>query len=149
VAWALNQVAADDPSLVDAALAAGERLQEASVAAASGRGDELRAAAADSRAATDAVVRAAAKLLAAKGAAARPALADTVRAAVLDADVAAELRAGRLTEEHETPGFGLSADAVPDAAMAAAGDRAAQRAAEAEERKRREAAEAEAAKLEH
>jgi hypothetical protein len=106
-AWALNQVARTDPSLVEAALEAGASLRAATDAAVGGDASQLRAATAADRAATEALVDAAAEQLGSKGPAAKHSLAATVRAAVLDDDVAVELRAGTLTVEHDGSGFGF------------------------------------------
>ena len=66
-AWALNQVAREQPDLVEAAIDAGEQLRAASDAAVAGRPGELRAATAAERTAANAVVKAAAAHLGAAG----------------------------------------------------------------------------------
>jgi hypothetical protein len=106
-AWALNQVARSDPSLVEAALDAGARLREATDAAVGGDPATLRQATAEDRKASDAVVDAAADRLGGRGPAARQQLAATLRAAVLDDGVADELRRGVLAVDHDAAGFGF------------------------------------------
>jgi hypothetical protein len=106
-AWALNQVARQHPDLVEAALEAGAGLRLASEAAASGDASGLRAATAAERAAAQAVVKAARTHLGARAEALVPGLLGTLRVAALDDEVAAQLRAGRLTTEHEQAGFGF------------------------------------------
>jgi hypothetical protein len=109
-AWALNQVARQHPDLVEAALEAGAGLRLASEAAASGDASGLRAATAAERAAAQAVVKAARTHLGARAEALVPGLLGTLRVAALDDEVAAQLRAGRLTTEHEQAGFGFGRD---------------------------------------
>lgn len=110
-AWALNQVARTDPDLVDDALEAGAALRAATDAAMAGDPGALREATAADRAASGALVAAARERLAgAGGAGADTRLAATIRAAVLDDDVAADLRRGTLTADHDRSGLGLGAE---------------------------------------
>jgi hypothetical protein len=117
-AWALNQVARQDPPAVVAAIDAGARLRAASSAAVGGARDGLRGAAAEDRAATAAVVDAAAGHLPAATPDVRAKLAATVRVATLDAGVADQLRRGVLSADHETPGVGFTGT-EPDPPLAA------------------------------
>jgi hypothetical protein len=113
-AWALDVVAREDAALLDAALAAGAELRRASDKAVGGDPGGLREATAKERKATDAVVDAAARRLGStRGAAARPELAATLRAAVLDDAVADDLRRGVLVDTHESAGFGFGLDLEP------------------------------------
>jgi hypothetical protein len=107
-------VARTQAPLVAAALEAGEALRVANDAAASGSGAaaDLRAAGAADRDATNQVVAAAVAVLGGKGQDVRQQLSATVRAAVLDPEVADELRAGVLTSHHEAPGFGFGLEAA-------------------------------------
>jgi hypothetical protein len=107
-AWALNQVARDEPGLLDAAVEAGHRLHEATEAAVGGKGDALRAAMAGEQAASGEAVEAAMRHLGERGAELSPRLAGTLRAAALDDDVADQLRRGVLSTDHEASGFGFA-----------------------------------------
>jgi hypothetical protein len=115
-AWALNQVAREQPDLVVAVLDSGAALKAAMEAALSGDATGLRPAQAGERAAVDAALGAALAHLGSAGLAAgdqaRQRLAATLRAAVVDATVAAELEAGSLDRDHDLPGFGLDAPEV-------------------------------------
>ena len=168
-AWALNQVARDRPELVDALLDAGAGLRGAIEDAMRGDASRVREAQAAERRAVDAAVTAAGKVLTAAGKAVTEALrlrmAASLRAAVVDGEVADLVRRGVLDADRDAPGFGLdgfSVAAAPAAARratrptpkrppAAAGEQAERRriaaeADEAEDRARRlerEAAEAE------
>jgi hypothetical protein len=110
-AHALNQVARQQPDLIEAALDAGIALRDASEAATTGDAGGVRTATAAERAAAQAVVKAARAHLGARGDALVPALLATLRAGALDAAVAEQLRAGTLTSEHEQAGFGFGLDA--------------------------------------
>lgn len=112
-AWALDQVARTAPDLLEAALAAGAALREASDAVAAGGSADLRTATAEERAAATEVVRAAAEHLGRRADALRPVLLATLRAAALDDDVAAHLRRGTLAADVEQPGFGFGAEVGP------------------------------------
>ena len=109
-AWALNQVAREEPDLIEAALEAGEALRAAADAAADGAATGLREATAAERAAAQAVGKAAKRHLGARGEALVPSLLATLRAAALDADVADQVRRGTLVTEHEQAGFGFGLD---------------------------------------
>lgn len=109
-AWALNQVAREHPDLVTDALDAGARLREATEAAVGGDRDVLRTAMADDQAASRAVVDAATRHLGAKGAGLTQKLAGTVRAAVLDDEIADEWQRGVLTADHDASGFGFGTE---------------------------------------
>lgn len=109
-AWALNQVARTDPDLVHDALEAGAELRAATDAALAGDRAGLRSASAEDRAASAALVRAALDLLHGGAPGAEAKLAATVRAAVLDDDVADDLRHGILQVDHDRSGLGLGAE---------------------------------------
>jgi hypothetical protein len=109
-AWALNQVAREEPALVAAAIDAGRRLRTASDAAVAGRPGALRGATAGERDAANAVVKAAAAHLGARAATLTPALLATIRVAALDDEVADQLARGVLVTEQEQPGFGFGMD---------------------------------------
>lgn len=109
-AWALNQVARRSPEVIEAALEAIEALQAATDAAVAGQAGDLRAATAAERAATNEVVDAAREHLTGRTEGLRQALVSTLRAAGSDPDVAAELRAGTLSSEHDPAGFGFGSD---------------------------------------
>jgi hypothetical protein len=159
-AWALNQVARDEPSRIEQLLAAGQGLREATEEAVRGDASELRAAQEAERAAVHAATQAAAARLRSRG---RPAtdamlrrLAGTLRAAIVDDAVAAELREGRLEADREAPGLGLpgldpgavAARPVPHAADAGAEARRAARAKRAEMEAEAERLERRAVRLE-
>ena len=100
-AWAVNQVARDEPDLVDAVIEAGARLVAAQEQLLAGGGrDELRAATAARR---DAVNAATAAAVARAGPAQRDAVHATFDAAATDEDAAAAVRTGRLAKELEPP----------------------------------------------
>lgn len=113
LAWALNQVARSDAGLIAAVLSAGNEVKEAL-----GRGDgaAMRDAEKSMRKASDAVVDAASRVLGDAGHGptddARSRLATTLRAALIDADVADRLRAGTLERDVELAGLGLEDVAV-------------------------------------
>lgn len=108
LAWALNQVARSDGDLIESVLAAGEELRDAL-----GRGDgrAMRDAERAMRQASDDVVDAAGRVLGDDGNTvtddARSRLASTLRAALVDADVAGRLRSGTLEKDVEVAGLGL------------------------------------------
>jgi hypothetical protein len=108
-AWALNQVARAQPDLVIAALQAGRALRDATEAALAGDPSGLRAATGVERTAGDEVIAAAAVHLGGAAPATQQRLAGTLRAAVVDDDVADALRRGVLTTDHEAPAFGFAA----------------------------------------
>jgi hypothetical protein len=121
-AHALNQVAHEQPDLIEAALDAGIALREASEAAAEGDASGLRDATVAERAAAQLVAKAAKPHLGSRGDALVPALLATLRAGALDEDVAEQLRTGTLSSEHEQAGlgFGLEAGDAPAAPRRAA-----------------------------
>jgi hypothetical protein len=114
-AWGLDQVARRAPDLIDALLQAGHALRDAMAAAVRGDATSLRAAEAAERAAADAVADRAVGEAAAAGVALNDAhrqrMTATLRAAVLDDGVAAQLRAGTLDSDHEAPPLGFDAGA--------------------------------------
>ncbi len=119
-AWALNQVARADPALIDELLAAGAGLRAATERALDGDASTLRQARAAERAAVDAIVTEAGRCLEAGGYPATDALrsrmAATLRAAIVEEPVAERLRPGMLTGDHDAPGFGMDALSVPTTA---------------------------------
>jgi hypothetical protein len=110
-AHALNQVAHEQPDLIEAALDAGIALREASEAAARGDASGLREATASERAVAQAVAKAVKPHLGSRGDALVPALLATLRAGALDEGVAEQLRSGTLSTEHEQAGFGFGLEA--------------------------------------
>ncbi len=106
-AAALNQVARAKPQLVDAVICAGAALRRATDRALDGDSAELRTAAAAERNASNALVGAAMAELGFGGGQARPRIASTVHAAMVDEQVADELRRGVLTVDHDRSGLGL------------------------------------------
>ena len=116
-AWALNQVARARPALVTELLESGAELRVATDAALRGDASAVRPAEGRHRQAADAVIDAAAARLVGAGHAggdqARQRMAATVRAAVVDEEVARRLAGGVLDEDREAPGFGLDPGAVP------------------------------------
>jgi hypothetical protein len=110
-AWAVNQAARRRPELVRDLLEAGDRLRQAQRRALSGlRGDTLRTAGSDRRAAVDRLLSVAASALEESGRspeAHRDAIAASLQAASVDALAAAGVRAGTLERELAAPsGFG-------------------------------------------
>jgi hypothetical protein len=107
-AWALNQVAQGDPGLIEDVLAAGRELQEAMEV---GDGGRLREAERLTRRASDSVVDQAERILAGAGQSisedSRARMTATLRAAILDPDVAERLRLGTLERDVELAGFGM------------------------------------------
>lgn len=109
-AWAVNQLARQAPGDVDALIASGERLRQAQRRALSGvRDTGLRDVAAERRELLDRLVRRAEAMLGPAGAGSShvEAVRGSLEAASLDADVAAQVSAGRLSKEVPRPaGFG-------------------------------------------
>ena len=107
-AWAVNQIAQGQPELIDEVLATGNELRDAMEI---GDGRLLREAERATRQATDAVVEEAERLLAGAGHGVtddvRSRLAATLRAAIVDPEVAAQVQGGMLERDLELPGFGL------------------------------------------
>src|SRR4051794_25351488 len=129
--WLANQLVRRSAPQVEALLDVGARLRAAQ---AGGRGDELRTLATERRTATQALLTTARAIAAESG---RPLTADlqsavagTLDAAVADGALAAELRAGRLTDALTYAGFGASAlSGVPTTAGSSAPSRPTARAA--------------------
>ncbi len=147
-AYALNQVARQEPEVLAAALDARLALKEATVA-----GEDVRDATTADREATRALVAAARAALGTDDAALAQRVTATVLAAIVDEEVAADLRAGRLTAEQASPGFGFAVDDAeiipfrrPEAPRPTPEDKAAAKEAADSERSRRRA-EAEHRKL--
>jgi hypothetical protein len=111
--WALNQVARRRSALVDDLVHAGDSLQAATARAVAGKRGDLRAAADAQRKALDAVVDAAVAMAGdANADQLRRRATNTLHAATADEVVAAQLRAGRLDEDHDAPGFGFGFSGV-------------------------------------
>ncbi len=105
-AWALNQLARHHLDQVDALLARSKELLVAQTGAGSSKGEGLRGAMRAHREGLDTAIEAAAAILGARANEKfRAEIAATLRAASTDADVADQLRAGRLV--HEVPGGGF------------------------------------------
>ena len=140
VAWALNTVARAEPGLIDAVLAAGAEVKEAL-----GRGDgaAMRDAERAMRKASDAVVEAGAGALGGAGHPptddARSRMATTLRAALIDAEVATRLTAGTLERDVEMAGLGLDDVAVASAPPRPSAPRKRERAAGGDVDKKEEA----------
>jgi hypothetical protein len=117
-AWALNQVAKADPRLVKELLDAGGVLRTAMSDAMAGDASSLRTAETAERETVEAIVGAAAAHLDGQGRSLgdlhRQRMTATLRAAVLDEEVAASLRRGTLDSDHDAPPFGFGA--VPEVA---------------------------------
>lgn len=108
--WAANQLARREPGEVRALLRSAEELRKAQGRALSGTGaDDLRDRLAQQRKAVRALAHLARDMLADEGRSASDAIveriAKTLDAAALDEDSRSQLRAGRLSEELEPPGF--------------------------------------------
>jgi hypothetical protein len=116
-AWAVNQLVRTQSRSIADLFDAGDALQEAHRAAASGRGDgaSLRTASQRERAAVDALMEAARGLLTSDGhelsATIMDRVADTLRAAALDSDDRAKVHDGRLQRELRHVGLGVIAPA--------------------------------------
>jgi hypothetical protein len=109
--WSLNQVARHDGALVQEVLDTGAALQAATARAVSGKRGDLRSARDANRSAVrtllDAVLARARELGVGNLDQVRLHATLTVQAAIADEDVAALLRAGRLDEDQDPPGFGF------------------------------------------
>lgn len=120
-AWALNQVARHQSSLIRDLLAAGQQLRAAMEEAVRGDASGLRVAQAAERAAVGAIVTAAADRLASLGRSVPDAairrLTETLRAAVVDDAIADQLRRGALDADQEAPGLGLPGAELPGAGL--------------------------------
>jgi hypothetical protein len=140
-AAAVNRIVRAEPKLLDALLDGGERLREVQLAA--GSAADLRAAVEAESSALDAIVRAAAK--AGAGEATLAKVRETLHAAALDPALAAEVRAGALAKEAQAVGFPLGV-AVPAQPARPQTQPAQSARADAAARKRRQKAEADAAR---
>ncbi|HEX8770350.1 MAG TPA: hypothetical protein VF711_06245, partial [Acidimicrobiales bacterium] len=113
IAWALNQVARSDSNLVESVLAAGTSVKDAFDR---GDGAGMREAERSMRTATDAVVDAASGVLSGAGTTptddVRSRMASTLRAALVDTDIAERVRSGTLVREAEVAGLGLEGAAI-------------------------------------
>ncbi|MGN6694219.1 MAG: hypothetical protein ACTHN0_08580 [Aquihabitans sp.] len=112
-AWALDQVAAEQPELIAAALAAGEALEAATNETLEGDASNLRSATDAERKASGAVIDAAGAHLPSLTADHRERMAASLRAAISDHDVRAQLVAGLLAADHEPPAMGFAAGSAP------------------------------------
>ena len=108
-AWLLDQVAAEQPELIEAALAAGAALEAATNETLEGDASNLRAATDAERKASAAVIDAAGTHLPSLTADHRERMAASLRAAIADEDVRAQLVAGLLAADHEPPAMGFAA----------------------------------------
>ena len=111
-AWALDQVAAEQPELIEAALAAGESLAAATNETLEGDASNLRSATDAERAASTAVIDAASTHLPSPTSDHRERMAASLRAAIADDDVRSQLLAGLLAADHEPPAMGFAAAAA-------------------------------------
>jgi hypothetical protein len=141
-AWALNQIARRQPALIDGALDARAALLAVTEGTGRGEATDLRAATAQDREATRAVLAAARELLGGEDAGLSSRLTSTLLAAVLDPEVAATLVSGRLSAEQDASAFSLGAEPGELAEVIVLADRAPKRAAKPDTAAR-EAAEAE------
>jgi hypothetical protein len=105
-AWALNQIARNEPDLIGDVLEAGDALRAATEAAMDGDASSLRAATADERAAAGAVT-AAASATGDLSSTDVDRMTATLRAAVLDDAVRAQLQRGVLAADHSDSGLGF------------------------------------------
>jgi hypothetical protein len=116
-AWALNQLSRRRPDLIGAVLEAGGQLRSAMEKAVAGDASGLRDAQVGQRRAVDAAVGAAAEGLEAAGhpghEMARQRMAATLGAAVVDTEVAQQLRDGLLDGDRSAAGFGLDGMSMP------------------------------------
>jgi len=143
-AWALNQVARADAGLIETLLDAGHEVKEA---LGRGDGEAMRRAERAMRKAADGIVDAAIHALGdssgGSSGEARSRLAATLRAALIDPEVANRVRSGTLEREVELAGLGLDEVATaesrgaPPSGPQPASDDPAQRQQEDEDRKAR------------
>ncbi|HXO06582.1 MAG TPA: hypothetical protein VN880_01035, partial [Solirubrobacteraceae bacterium] len=116
-AWAVNQLVRTQRRAVDALFAAGDALRDVQAEVMAGRQDaqSLRDAAAEERAAVDALIEAARGLLTSEGEGLSSTVvdrvADTLHAAALDDEARAEVDEGRLERELRHVGLGAGAGA--------------------------------------
>jgi hypothetical protein len=109
-AWALNQLARQEPEQIDRLLDAGAGLREAQEKALAGDASGLRPARQAEEEVVDSLVAGALKFLGGSGpaqAASADRLGKTLRAAATDPDAGALLRRGRLVADLDASGFGL------------------------------------------
>lgn len=150
-AWALNQIARHQADLLARALEAKGDLRD--VTEGTGRGEDLdlRSATIADREATRAVVAAARTLLGNDDPGLANRITSTLLAAVLDPEVDAVVRTGRLSSEQDASAFSLASEELADVIVLAdraprkpvaapKSDGAARQAAEDERRRRREQA---------
>ena len=131
-AWAVNQLVRTQRRAVDALFAAGDALRDVQAEVMAGRQDaqSLRDAAAEERAAVDALIEAARGLLTSEGEGLSSTVvdrvADTLHAAALDDEARAEVDEGRLERElrHVGLGAGAGAFAAPASPAKPAGSKA-------------------------
>jgi len=120
-AWLLNQVAREEPALLEELLVAGARLREAMQRAVQGDASDVRPAQAAERKAADAVTTSARRRLDQQPRGTdlvAQRITNMLRAAVLDDTLAQQLRDGMLDIDVESSGFGLgelTADPPPAA----------------------------------
>ena len=116
--WTANQLARREPGELRALLRSAEELRKAQERALSGKGvSDLQERLAEQRQAVRALARLGRHILADEGRSASDAIVDriakTLDAAALDDGARFQLRAGRLTEELEPPGFEALAGLAP------------------------------------
>jgi hypothetical protein len=117
VAWAVNQAARREPKLVDGVVAAGNALRTAQQRALrEGGSGSLHDATRARQRAVRALADVAVEVLGHTGENARDAIEQTLTAASIDEDAAAEVRAGRLVQELEPPDIFATLDAAPSRA---------------------------------
>ena len=110
-AWALNQVAREQPEVVDRVIHAGEGLRSAMEKAIGGDRSNFQSAQSEERHSIQEAVDAASTVMEAAGVqvteTSRQRMTDTLRAATVDASVEDLLRRGVLVADTSAPGFGL------------------------------------------
>lgn len=110
-AWALNQVAREQPGVVDRVVHAGEGLRSAMEKAIGGDRSDFQSAQSEERLSIQEAVDAASTVMEAAGVrvteTSRQRMTDTLRAAAVDASVGDQLRRGVLVADTSAPGFGL------------------------------------------
>lgn len=113
--WALDQVAVDQPELIERAFAAGKALQIATAETLEGDASNLRSATDAERKASAEVIDAAATHLPDLTADHRERMIATLRAAISDDEVRRQLLVGLLATDHEPPAMGFAAASSDDA----------------------------------
>jgi hypothetical protein len=117
VAWAVNQAARREPKLLDEVIAAGTALRTAQQRALrEGGSGSLHDATRARQRAVHALADVAVEVLGPTGENARDAIEQTLTAASIDEEAAAEVRAGRLVQELEPPDIFATLDAAPSRA---------------------------------